>query len=71
MKIPPLLQQQSDRMVSPVLKRKVTARLFMGKGRRRPSGLLEVPLSARDDEETIAKQWAALREAFLSDRQVQ
>lgn len=42
----------------------------MGKGRRRPSGLLQVPLSARDDEETIAKQWAALREAFLSDRQV-
>lgn len=43
----------------------------MGKGRRRPSGLLQVPLSARDDEEMIAKQWAALREAFLSDRQVQ
>eukprot|EP00752_Nemacystus_decipiens_P001290 g1283.t1 len=48
----------------------VTARLFMGKGRRRPSGLLQVPLSARDDEEMIARQWAALREAFLSDRQV-
>lgn len=43
----------------------------MGRGRRRPSGLLQVPLSGRDDEETIAKQWAALREAFLSDRQVQ
>lgn len=43
----------------------------MGKGSRRPFGLLQVPLSARDDEEAIAKQWAALREAFLSDRQVQ
>ncbi|CAM9824824.1 unnamed protein product [Ectocarpus fasciculatus] len=47
----------------------VTARLFMGKGRRR-SCRLPVPLSARDDEEEKAKQWAALREAFLSDRQV-
>ncbi|CAM9989157.1 unnamed protein product [Pylaiella littoralis] len=47
----------------------VTARLFMGKGGRRFSRL-QVPLSARDGEEEIAKQWAALREAFLNDRQV-
>ncbi|CAM9490304.1 unnamed protein product, partial [Ectocarpus sp. 13 AM-2016] len=47
----------------------VTARLFMGKGRRR-SCRLPVPLSARDDAQEKAKQWAALREAFLSDHQV-
>ncbi|CBN76549.1 conserved unknown protein [Ectocarpus siliculosus] len=47
----------------------VTARLFMGKGRQR-SCRLPVPLSTRDDEQEKAKQWAALREAFLSDRQV-
>lgn len=41
----------------------------MGKGGRRLSRL-QVPLSARDGEEEIAKQWAALREAFLNDRQV-
>ncbi|CAN0504848.1 unnamed protein product [Ectocarpus sp. 12 AP-2014] len=41
----------------------------MGKGRR-GSCRLPVPLSTRDDEEEKAKQWAALREAFLSDRQV-
>lgn len=41
----------------------------MGKGRRR-SCRLPVRLSARDGEEEKAKQWAALREAFLSDRQV-
>lgn len=47
----------------------MTARLFMGKGRAR-SVRLQVPLSARDGEEEKAKQWAALREAFLADRQV-
>jgi len=47
----------------------VTARLFMGKGRRRSSGL-QVPLSARDDDDTIADQWAALRQAFLAEGQV-
>lgn len=46
----------------------VTARLFMGKGRAR-SVRLQVPLSARDGEDEKAKQWAALREAFLADRQ--
>lgn len=51
------------------LANQVTASLFMGKGRRR-SCRLPVPLSARDDEKEKAKQWAALREAFLSDRQV-
>lgn len=42
----------------------------MGKGRRQAASRLQVPLSHRDDEEEKAKQWAALREAFLSDRQV-
>lgn len=41
----------------------------MGKGRAR-SVRLQVPLSAQDGEEEKAKQWAALREAFLTDRQV-
>ncbi len=41
----------------------------MGKGRRRSSGL-QVPLSARDDDDTIADQWAALRQAFLAEGQV-
>lgn len=47
----------------------VTARLFMGKGEAR-SARVQVPLSARDGEEEKAKQWAALREAFLTDQQV-
>ncbi|CAM9544318.1 unnamed protein product [Scytosiphon promiscuus] len=48
----------------------VTCRLFMGKGAGQPSSRLQVPLSHRDDEAAKAKQWAALREAFLSDGQV-
>lgn len=47
----------------------VTADLFMGKGKTR-SFRVPVPLSERDGEDKKAEQWAALRAAFLVDRQV-
>lgn len=53
----------------PLCRTKVTADLFMGKGSARTSRL-PVPLSRRDGDEEKEKQWAALREAFMTERQV-